>query len=333
MNETEIFIKIEKWIASGKTVALATVIETWGSSPRPVGSIMAVNDSNEILGSVSGGCIESSVFTKALEIMKTNKSQVLEYGVSNTQAWDAGLTCGGKVRLYLEKLSQLDKNTFKKINATIKKGASLGMLTCLVDGNKSFVTEKTVNKNSLLEESKSLLFKKLSSCISFENREWFFKSFSIKLKIVVVGAVHITEPLVRFSNILGYESIIIDPRYNYKENNFSKDIQIIKDWPDEALRKLKIDNSTAIITLTHDPKLDDPAIRFALNSNCFYVGCLGSKKTHNSRVLRLKKAGFTEKQIKRIFGPVGIDINAKTPQEIANSIISQIISVKNNYDI
>ena len=161
-----------------------------------------------------------------------------------------------------------------------------------------------------------------------EDQEWFLKVFQNNAKIIIIGAVHIAEPLINFANHLNFEIFLIDPRSTFNEKKFNN-IKIFKEWPDEALKKIKIDQNTAIVTLTHDPKLDDPALEYSLKTNAFYIGCLGSKKTHDSRILRLKKKGINEEQLNKLNGPVGLNIAAKTPSEIAISIISQVILFKN----
>ncbi len=325
MNEKEIYTKILKWLNNKKEVAIANVIETWGSSPRPVGSIMAVNSDHEIIGSVSGGCVESFVFGKAIEVIKNNKVETLEFGVTNSKAWEVGLTCGGKIKVFLEKISHKNLDFIKKINDTYTKNEIMVIATRLNDGKKDILDITTENKFKInLNTIKSGI--KL-----FEDQEWFLKVFQNNAKIIIIGAVHIAEPLINFARHLNYGVFLIDPRSTFNEKKFFN-IKIFNEWPDEALKKIMIDKNTAIVTLTHDPKLDDPALEYSIKTDAFYIGCLGSKKTHNSRMLRLKRKGISEKQLKKLNGPVGINIGAKTPTEIAISIISQIILFKNTVD-
>ncbi len=330
MNEIEIYSKIEKWLMNNKEVAIANVIKTWGSSPRPVGSIMAVNSDNKIIGSVSGGCIESFVFGKAIEVIKQNKVMLLDFGVSNSKAWEVGLTCGGKISIFLEKISKSKLEYIKKIKNALLSETPMVIATRLKDGKKEIVEGNYVKrKNNLKNKMLTILKSKTSKSELFLNEEWFFKIFKNDIKLIIVGAVHIAEPLIKYAKILGYKIYLIDPRNNFKNKINQEDVLIIIDWPDEALKKITIDSSTAIVTLTHDPKLDDPALVYSLKSNAFYIGCLGSIKTHNSRLKRLEKKGFNNESLKKLNGPVGINIGAKTPAEIASSIISQIIEKKN----
>ena len=329
MNEKEIYSKILKWLKDKKEVAIANVIETWGSSPRPVGSIMAISNTNEIIGSVSGGCVENFVFGKALDVIKNNKVETLEFGVSNSEAWEVGLTCGGKIKVFVEKISYSDIDYIKRINSAFTDNKNILVATRLKDGKRKILndTENLSFKNNFHINNETTK----SGLKILANEAWFLKNFKNNIKVIIIGAVHIAEPLIKFLNSLAYEVLLIDPRSTFNEKKYV-DVKIYKEWPDEALKKIKIDQSTAIITLTHDPKLDDPALLYSLKTDAFYIGCLGSNKTHNSRILRLKKKDINEKKLSRLNGPIGIDIGAKTPTEIAISIISQIIKTKNTGD-
>ncbi len=326
MNEKEIFYKAEEWIKDGLEIAIITVIDTWGSSPRPIGSSMVVNSKNEIVGSVSGGCIENFVFAKSLDVINTGKHQVLEFGVSNTQAWEVGLTCGGKIKVLLEKFSETDLKIIKKINNVFDAEEKLIVLTNLSNGTREIIESKPANNQFL-----SNIYKNEASKINiFKDKAWFSKVFSSQYKLVIIGAVHISESLVTLANVLNFKVFLIDPRNNFEENKFINKAHLLTEWPDEGLKKISINNKTCIVTLTHDPKLDDPAIDYALKFSPLYIGCLGSVKTHEARLKRLEKKGFTKQELSKINGPVGLDIRAKTPAEIACAIIAQIISVKNN---
>ena len=326
MNEKEIYTKILQWLNNKKEAAIANVIETWGSSPRPVGSVMAINNDHDIIGSVSGGCVESFVFGKALEVIKNNNVETLEFGVSNSKAWEVGLTCGGKIKVFLEKISHKDIDFIKKVNEIYTENKTMVVATRLNDGQRDIFYNSDVKKSKLKSK---INFNTIKSGIKLlEEQEWFLKVFQNNAKIIIIGAVHIAEPLINFANHLNYEVFLIDPRSTFNEKKFNN-IKIFKEWPDEALKRITIDQNTAIVTLTHDPKLDDPALEYSLKTNAFYIGCLGSKKTHDSRILRLKKKGINEEQLNKLNGPVGLSIAAKTPSEIAISIISQVILFKN----
>ena len=326
MNEKEIFSKAEEWLKDELDIVIITVINTWGSSPRPVGSSMIVNSKNEIIGSVSGGCIESFVFAKSLEVIKSGKYQILEFGVTNSKAWEVGLTCGGKIKVLLEKFSKNDLNVIKKINKIFNGEGKLILATNLSNGKREIIDNKSLNN----EFFSKIYMNETSKVNIFNKTDWFSKVFSSQYKIVIVGAVHIAESLVDLANILNFKVFLIDPRNNFDSSKFKNKAHLLTEWPDEGLKKLNINNKTFIVTLTHDPKLDDPAIIYSLKLNPLYIGCLGSVKTHEARIKRLVKKGFSNEDLSKINGPIGLDIKAKSPSEIACAIIAQIILRKNN---
>ena len=215
MIEKEIYNKIALILKKKKDLALISVIETWGSSPRPVGSIMVVSEDQQVFGSVSGGCIESFVFGKALEVIKYNKVMTLDFGVTNKQAWEVGLTCGGKIKVFIEKFSQSDLSYVEKINNNFTKNNNLIVATNILNGAKKILNEDSLKKNtSITQEAINLKDSKLKL---INNESWFFKIFKTEIKLIIIGAVHIAEPLIKFASILGYRIFLIDPRNNIKD--------------------------------------------------------------------------------------------------------------------
>ena len=201
-------------------------------------------------------------------------------------------------------------------------------------GEQIIINEKndTDINNKILIAAKNNIIQGKSEVLEIESNKWFINITLPPLRLVTVGAVHIAQPLAEIATISGYEVIIIDPRAAFANNQRFPDIKIINEWPEVALNELGIDNRTAVVTLTHDPKLDDSALNAALKSKAFYIGSLGSKKTHKARVQRLKIANFSDDEINRIHGPIGLAIGAKSPQEIAISIISEIITIRNKLE-
>ena len=202
-------------------------------------------------------------------------------------------------------------------------------------GEQIIINEKndTDINNKILIAAKNNIIQGKSEILEIESNKWFLNITLPPLRLITVGAVHIAQPLAEIATISGYEVIIIDPRAAFANNQRFPDIKIINEWPEVALNELGIDNRTAVVTLTHDPKLDDSALNAALKSKAFYIGSLGSKKTHKARVQRLKIANFSENEINRIHGPIGLAIGAKSPQEIAISIISEIITIRNKFEL
>jgi len=202
-------------------------------------------------------------------------------------------------------------------------------------GEQIIINEKndTDINNKILIAAKNNIIQGKSEILEIESNKWFINITLPPLRLITVGAVHIAQPLAEIATISGYEVIIIDPRAAFANTQRFPDIKIINEWPEVALNELAIDNRTAVVTLTHDPKLDDSALNAALKSKAFYIGSLGSKKTHKARVQRLKIANFSEDEINRIHGPIGLAIGAKSPQEIAISIISEIITIRNKFEL
>ncbi len=304
------------WHDAGDGAALATVIETWGSAPRPVGSQLAVSGKGEMMGSVSGGCVEGAVVEEAHAALADGKPRLLTFGVSDEEAFAVGLACGGTIRVLVEPV-----------------GASLPaeLLTDIVAAREGRVPiAYVVDLESWLrriEPQDGAFSERFRADKSGVEGAEFVHIHNPPLRMIIVGAVHIAQPLVHMARACGYDPLIVDPREAFaSESRFPGEV-ISHDWPDEAIAAVGLDQRTAVVTLTHDPKLDDPAIQTALRSDVFYLGCLGSTRTHAKRVARLTEAGFTEAEIARIHAPVGLDIGAKSPAEIAVSVMAQITTV------
>ena len=205
--------------------------------------------------------------------------------------------------------------------------------TDLESGKQIIINNSDDQDNKeIIIAAKTIINQGKSDIVNIGTKRWFINISLPPLRLVTVGAVHIAQPLAEIATISGYEVTIIDPRAAFANNKRFPNIAIINEWPEEALNNFNIDNRTAIVTLTHDPKLDDSALQVALKSDAFYIGSLGSKKTHNARIERLKISGFTIDEINKINGPVGLSIGARSPQEIAVSIISQIILIRNDFE-
>ena len=304
-----------QWHEKGIGAVIATVIETWGSAPRRVGSQLIVSADGHMEGSVSGGCVEGSVVLEAVDSLKDGKTKVLEYGVSDDDAFAVGLACGGKMRILVEPVGkQMPQNLLQELVDAIAKYESV-----IYE-----INIKTLQRRLVYNDYKDRVRRDRSGFK--EDGITFLNVYSPKLKIDIVGAVHIAQALVPIAEIAGFSPRIIDPRESFANRERFGSVEISNDFPDVALTKTKPNYRTAVILLTHDPKLDDPALHVALQSEAFYIGALGSKKTHQQRINRLKQAGFTEKQIDRVHGPIGLKIGASSPEEIAVSILSEVIA-------
>lgn len=308
------------WIADGKAAALATVVETWGSAPRPVGAQLAISSEAEIQGSVSGGCVESAVVAEALDALQDGTPRVLEYGISDDDAFAVGLACGGTIRIIVEPIGVGQGPDQALIEALCAARAARKAVVYAV--NPRNWERRLVGPQDPLAEAAG------RACVADKSGfdgDWFLAVHNPPLRMIVVGAVHIAQPLLAMAREAGFEPTLIDPREAFGASHRFPGETISNDWPDEAIRAHGIDPRTAVITLSHDPKIDDPALTEALRTQAFYIGALGSTRTHAKRVTRLTDAGFGEAEIARIHAPIGADIGAKSPAEIAVSIMAQVI--------
>jgi len=302
------------WHRAGTGAALATVVETWGSAPRPTGSQLAISGAGDIAGSVSGGCVEGAVVVEALEALEDGKPRILTYGVSDNEAFAVGLACGGTIRVLVEPVGKaLPENLLAEICAARADRQAVAYVVNTDSWDRRLMHPGDALVSSRFRSDKS----------GFEGAE-FIAIHNPPLRMIVVGAVHIAQPLMQMARLAGYDAVLIDPREAFGAAARFPGEVLIHDWPDEALAAQGLDARTAVVTLTHDPKLDDPAICTVLGSDVFYLGCLGSNRTHAKRVERLTEAGFSPDAIARIHAPVGLDIGAQSPAEIAISIMAEI---------
>ena len=303
------------WHRQGRGAALATVVQTWGSAPRAAGSMLVVSKDGDMQGSVSGGCVEGAVVVEAMDAIEDGFPRLLEYGVSDNEAFAVGLACGGTIKVMVVPVgSMLSEDTLSDVVAA--RAAKTPVALC--------VDTKTWSHTLHRDIKGSYAARFVSDQSGFEDNV-FVHIHNPPLRMAIIGGVHIAQNLDVLARLAGFDPIIIDPRDAFANADRFPDTQIINDWPDEALNALAPDHRMAVVTLTHDPKLDDPALQIALRSDVFYIGCLGSKRTHAKRVDRLDQLGFDADDLGRIHGPVGLNIGAKNPAEIAVSIMAEIV--------
>lgn len=335
------FLEIpEEWMGKSGPIAMIRVLKTWGSSPRPIGSLMFVDHQGKILGSVSGGCVEGAVVKKALENRDARKATVLQFGIADEDAWSVGLSCGGKLHTFMQYIDLQEDSIWQKLYQSIRNNKASILISTIEDGQ---------NKNSLMDENGNIsgddlpdevkivaqeAFNQRSHKITkYESTEYFIQLFPAKYRLIIIGAAHITADLVQMGNYFGFETIVIDPRGFFAKNTVFKDppSKIIENYPSEVLTEYPLDAYTFSAVLSHDSKIDDDALEILLPSNAGYIGVLGSRKNHEKRVQRLRDKGIDENLIEKIKAPIGIDINSKSAREIALSIMGEIIKVKNEY--
>lgn len=309
------------WARAGRGAALATVVETWGSAPRPVGSQLAVAGDGAIEGSVSGGCVEGAVVAEAVAAIGDGKPRLLTFGVADEDAFAVGLACGGTIRVLVDPVGGVLPVAVLEALVTAREGRRpVALMANLATGERRLTDGQGAGEAAVRARFRT-------DRSGIEAEEWFVGVHNPPLRMVVVGAVHIAQPLVAMARLAGYDPTIIDPRESFGSAARFPGERVLHDWPDEAIAALGLDARTAVVTLTHDPKLDDPAIAAALASGAFYLGCLGSTRTHAKRLARLRAAGIGEEAIGRIHAPVGLDIGAASPAEIAVAILAQITAV------
>lgn len=318
------------WRDQGLGVAVCTVVRTWGSSPRPAGSQLVVNERGEFLGSVSGGCIEGAVITAALGVLAdpAHAPRLLDFGVTHDMAWEVGLACGGQVQVFVEAAKP---EVVASLRAAISGRLTVVLVTDLQSGVQRLVpgdgTQRDGAELSTEVRDAVIAAARRDQAVTIDTPEGslFLAPFCAPVRLVLIGAVHIAQPLAKMAALAGLEVTVVDPRTAFSTEARFPGVTLMPIWPGPALAQLGVDRRTAIVTLTHDPKLDDPALEAALRSECFYVGSLGSGKTHVSRLNRLRGRGFSEADVLRIRGPVGLAIGARSPAEIAVSILAQVI--------
>lgn len=340
----DVLSDIDRWRAQGQAIALATVIQTWGSAPRGVGAKMALTPGGEIAGSVSGGCVEGAVFEAGVQTLKSGRPQLLHFGVADETAWEVGLACGGTIEVFVE---PLDLALYDRLRAalvderpaavvTVVRGpaALLGHKLMVYDDGSTFGTLSAELDTAVLEMARAALAsgqaQRLTLPQATEPVEVFIEVNLPSPTLIIVGGVHIAIALTAIAKALGYRTVVVDPRRAFgSEVRFPHADRLIRAWPDEALAQVGLTSSTAVVMLTHDPKLDDPALKIALSSPAFYIGALGSRTTQAKRRRRLLEAGLSEAQLARLHGPIGLDLGARTPEEIALAVMAQIVAVRN----
>jgi xanthine dehydrogenase accessory factor len=321
-DRDDILRTAHRWIRSGGAVALATVIETWGSAPRRAGSQMVVDADGLFVGSVSGGCVEGAVITEAADVIADGRSRLLEFGVSDERAWTVGLACGGRIRVRVERLGNDDLPRLDALFAARDRRRSVVEATGLVDDLHRLIEPGSFD--DLAEPAATALATDRAVLVETDTGSVFLNPFNPPPRLVVVGAVHIAEALVRLAALVGHAVTVIDPREVFLRPDRFAGAETIAGWPDDILPDLDLDARTAVVALTHDPKIDDRALIAALASPAYYVGALGSRRTHAGRLTRLAAAGVDEAKAGRIHAPIGLAIGAEGPAEIAVAILAEI---------
>ena len=332
----EVLDDIARWLAHGESdIALATVLTTWGSAPRKAGAKMAFTAGGAaISGSVSGGCVEGAVIEAGGEVLADGRPRLLRFGVADETAWSMGLACGGTIEVFVERL---DVAAYEAARRWIEAGTSGALLTAVAGpeewlGRKGIVEGGAVVAGALAPALDDDIVTQANAAraaqrlMAADGLEVFIDPIRPAPSLVIVGGAHIAVALARLARVLGYRTVVIDPRRAFGSAARFPDVnRLAQAWPDKALAENPLTAESAVVTLSHDPKIDDPALRAALSSDAYYIGALGSRKTHAARRERLAAEGFSDAQLARIHAPIGLDIGADNPEEIALAIMAEVV--------
>lgn len=329
MQDQALVKPMGQWLQAGKRVALATVTETWGSSPRRVGAKLAVTEDMQIIGSVSAGCVDSAVIESALEVIKTGQSRTLRYDVGDDLALSNGLACGGQLQVFVQpyewrlhqSLDQITKNEIDAEWQIILSGSQFA--------KQRIITEQNVYYDDLLTDK---FYFNETGVSEHEGIRLFVEKITPTTKLIIVGANHIAQTLSQLAKTMHYQVCIIDPRSAFvTHERFPHADELHHLWAHRAFDSgiVSLGGGTALVTLSHDPKIDDPALLAGLEHNLLYIGALGSRRTHLARLERFRQMGISESRFRQIRGPVGLQIASQSPEEIALSILAEIVAVKN----
>jgi xanthine dehydrogenase accessory factor len=309
-DRSDILATALDWARRGKSVALATVVATWGSSPRGVGSLLAIDQDGRFIGSVSGGCVEGEILATAEEVLATGKPVLREFGVSNERAWSVGLACGGAIKIFVERIGQIE--FLQGLIDDARAGHESRTVLALETGARrpyDPAAPLDLSHGGLVETSLGL---------------FFLEHWRAPLRLAIIGAVHIAQALAPIAALAGYDVTVIDPRGAFADPARFPGVKLRPAWPQDALSDYRLDARAALVALSHEPRIDDPALAAALDSACFYIGALGSRGSAEKRRVRLRASGYSDAALARIHGPIGLPIGAATPAEIAIAIAAEM---------
>ncbi|GAA2638675.1 XdhC family protein [Dactylosporangium fulvum] len=348
----EVLTELVDWWRSGQPVGMATVVRTWRSSPRPAGATMLVGPDGTAVGSVSGGCVEGAVYELSQEVVETGQPVVQRYGVSDDDAFAVGLTCGGIIELLIEKVTVQSFPELEAVARSIEARDPVAVVS-VVEGPDDRIGRRLVVWSSSVsgslgsprldaaatDDARGLLAAGRTDTLHYgpdgerrgEGLTLFVASYAPPARMLVFGAIDFAAAVARIGTFLGYHVTVCDARPVFATSKrFPGADEVVVDWPHRYLRAEmdagRVDERTVVCVLTHDPKFDVPVLQVALSERFAYVGAMGSRRTHDDRLARLREAGVTEKELARLSSPIGLDLGARTPEETAVSIAAEIIA-------
>jgi xanthine dehydrogenase accessory factor len=332
-----------EWFAAGEQVAVATVIRVEGSAPRPVGARMIISSGGRMAGSVSGGCVETTVYEEMTDLLGGGPPRVLHFGITEDMIWEVGLACGGTIDVFVQRL---DPALVAALGERVGRGERGSLrepvaLVAFLDGEEAGSTTLVTAGGTVLgpdvEQAVSLGGEMIAARAErgavYElapGSRAFIEPFLPPPVLVIAGGVHIAIPLARFARELGFRVVVVDPRSKFaNRERFPEADEVLVAWPDEALAQMAVGETTYIVLLTHDPKIDEPTLAAALKTGAAYIGAIGSRGTHAGRYERMSKWGVTREQLDRVYSPIGLNLGGSTPEETALSIIAEVVAIKN----
>jgi xanthine dehydrogenase accessory factor len=346
----DVITDLERWWAAGDTVGLGTVVGTWKSSPRQPGAAMLIGPDGTAVGSVSGGCVEGAVYALA-ETSRDEGAPVLQrYGVSDDDAFAVGLTCGGIIDVFVE---QVNRETFPELGSIaddIEQGRPVAVAT-VISGDDGLVGRRLVVRpdsiagtlgsdrldDAVRDDARGLLLQGTTATVHYgphgerrlDDIAVFVSSYAPKPRMIVFGAIDFAAAVARVGSFLGYYVTVCDARATFATTKRFPDAdEVVVEWPHRYLADTKVDERTVLCVLTHDPKFDVPLLEIALRKPVAYVGAMGSRRTHDDRVKRLRELGVGEDELARLHAPIGLDVGARTPEETAVSIAAEIVAAR-----
>jgi xanthine dehydrogenase accessory factor len=343
----EIFPQLDQWTEQGEEIALATLVDTHGPAPRPAGARLGLTRGGGMSGSVSGGCVETDVYQRALEVLDSGKPVVQDYGIDDGTSVAVGLSCGGRIDVLIEPFrpddawsavrEAVESQEPTALCIAIAPDGIVGRRLAVLAGGRSVGGIAPELDPAAIEAASSLLLDggRRVLTLPFEGGEArvFVESLPPQPRLFVAGATHTAIPLCRMAKELGFRVSVLDPRTPFaSEERFPMVDELLLEWPHEVLERSSLDAWSFVLTLTHDLKFDIPTLACALRSDARYIGALGSRRTHERRKQRLIEEGFDEAAIARIHTPIGLDIGARSPEEIALAILAEMVAVRHGRD-
>lgn len=339
----EVIAEIEAWRGQGKPVAIATNVKKEGSSLRPLGAKMAMTTGQEIAGSVTGGCIEGVVYEEAQGVLKNGQPKLLHYGVtSEDNLQEIGLSCGGTLEVLVESLDSpawyeifpalktcLEQNQLVALATVISEAGRGHKMLAWPDGRTlGSLGSAALDAEALVRAQRQMRTQE-TGCMTLAGVDMFLDVLPPPARMIVIGAVHIAIPLVALAKALGFHTIVIDPRKAFAtRERFPHVDELVTEWPSDALAMLRLDEGTYVAALSHDEKMDNSALAVALSSPARYVGVLGTRKNLPKRLAALRELGVTEEQFSRLRAPIGMNMGAILPDEIALSILAEMVAAR-----